>query len=167
MYIIFVLSLALTHKWLRNACYAFGVAGFQHGCEITRPIGLTPWNTYTFQKQWRNTLLFTRLADNHSPTRQMRAEFRIGERKYKPNCQSGEDFFPLAYPCTLSIFLASSFLTWARENTELLASLASVLKNLFTPLFSCSFVYQRYCQNNAQLECQNCTHAHCRLWHWF
>jgi hypothetical protein len=49
-------------------------------------------------------------ADNHSPTRQMQVEIRIGELKYKPTRQSGECFFPLSL--SLSAFLASCFLTW-------------------------------------------------------
>jgi hypothetical protein len=49
----------------------------------------------------------------------------------KPTRQSGEFFFPLTY--RFYIF-GQLFSDLASENTELLASLASVLKNLSTPL---------------------------------
>jgi hypothetical protein len=62
----------------------------------------------------------------------MQVEFRIGEQKYKPTRQSGERFFPISL--TLSIFFGQLFSVLASENASLLASLASVLKKLSTPL---------------------------------
>jgi hypothetical protein len=68
-------------------------------------------------------------ADNHSPTRQMRVEFRLGEHNSKPTRQAGELFFSsLTY---FSYFKLFSGL--ASENSQLLASMASVWKNLSTP----------------------------------
>jgi hypothetical protein len=58
----------------------------------------------------------------------------IGEQKYKPTHQFG-DFFPISL--TLSTFFATLFSDLASENTELLASLASVLNNLIPPHVSC------------------------------
>jgi hypothetical protein len=60
-------------------------------------------------------------VDNHSPTR-----------------QTGEFFSLLTYPFYISGQLFSDL---ASENTELLASLGSALKNLFTPLLVSQFLF--------------------------
>jgi hypothetical protein len=62
----------------------------------------------------------------------MWVEYRIGEQKYKTTRQSDKGFSTLTYPFYI---IGQLFSDLASENTELLASLASVLKNLFTPLF--------------------------------
>jgi hypothetical protein len=64
-------------------------------------------------------------ADNHTPTRQMRVEFTIGDQNYKPTrLESGKGSFPSRW----------LFLIYIIVLNYLHASLASVLKKLSAPL---------------------------------
>jgi hypothetical protein len=57
---------------------------------------------------------------------------RVIIQTHLPHVPVWRGFFSLSL--TLSIFFGQLFSALASENTELLASLASVLKNVFTPL---------------------------------
>jgi hypothetical protein len=101
-------------------------------------------------------MISTRGGNNHSPTRQMRVEFGIGELFFKLTRQLGECFFPplsesffalliesYSSPITQSAHCTNAqqrhdfgkfFSDLASKNFELLTSLASTLKILIPPL---------------------------------
>jgi hypothetical protein len=63
-------------------------------------------------------------------TRQMRIEFKVGEKKYKPTCQHGEGcffFLSLSFHYFVSVFCLGK----CCENSELLASLVNVLEKAY------------------------------------
>jgi Xaa-Pro aminopeptidase len=57
---------------------------------ISRSIKMEPGMIVTVEPGRNVDRTLCRGADYHSPTRQMRVEFSIGEEKYKPTCQPGE-----------------------------------------------------------------------------
>jgi hypothetical protein len=75
------------------------------------------------------SVLYGRVADNHSPIASRIQDWQVIIQT--PLASLARVFFPVTGP--FYIFLPVVF--WASKNTELLACLASFLKNLFTPLY--------------------------------
>jgi hypothetical protein len=96
-------------------------------------------------------------ANNHSPTRPVRVEFKIGESKIQTHSQAWRWFF---YPLTDNFYiLGQLFSDLASDNFQLHASLASVLKNLSTPLHTQTHAHTQT-RTRARMHTQRHTNTH-------